>query len=87
MKAAGQNAAVLDYMRAAGENGITTQDARRIGILSLSRRICDLTEAGHVIRKEWVKVDSQWGPTQVRRYILVKENIPKTTTNNLKECA
>lgn len=87
MKAAGQNAAVLKFMRRSKAKGITTQDARNIGILSLSRRICDLTDAGHVIRKEWVKVDSQWGPTQVRRYILVKENIPKTTTNHLKECA
>lgn len=76
--AAGQNAAVLDYMREHAISGITTQDARRLGILSLSRRICDLTEAGHVIRKEWVKVKSRWGKTQVRRYILVSENIPKT---------
>lgn len=77
MKATGQNAAVLKFMRRRKAKGIDTQSARNIGILSLSRRICDLTEAGHVIRKEWVKVDSQWGPTQVRRYILVKENIPK----------
>lgn len=76
--AAGQNAAVLKFMRRHKAKGITTQDARDIGILSLSRRICDLTEAGHVIRKEWVKVKSRWGKTQVRRYILVSVNPPKT---------
>ena len=75
--AAGQNEAVFDYMLKHGENGITTQDARRLGILSLSRRICDLTQRGHVIRKEWVKVKSRWGKTQVRRYILVINNKPK----------
>lgn len=86
-RAACQNEAVFDYMLAHGESGITTQDARRLGILSLSRRICDLTAQGHVIRKEWVKVKSRWGKTQVRRYILAKENIPKQPDNNLKECA
>lgn len=68
-----QNEAVLDYMLASGEKGITARDAGRLGILSLSRRICDITEKGFVIRKEWVKVKSRWGKTQIRRYILVSK--------------
>lgn len=34
-----QEEVVLEYMESAGVFGITTESARRIGILSLSRRI------------------------------------------------
>jgi len=64
--------AVLNYMKANG--GITTLDARDIGVLSLSRRICDLAEKGNIISKERVIVQSKrCGRVKIVLYILVKE--------------
>ena len=54
--------------------GITTLDAMDIGILSLSRRICDLVEMGNVIAKERVVLQSKrWGRVKIVLYVLVKE--------------
>lgn len=75
MKTQTQNGVVLAYMKKRRLSGITTLEARDLGILSLSRRICDLSEKGHTIRKEWVKIKSKrWVDVKVKRYILVTEN-------------
>lgn len=67
-----QHNAILEVMR---NRPINTQIARGIGILSLSRRICDLKEMGHEIKAEMQEVESQWGKTKVAFYYLIKERV------------
>lgn len=71
MKTKTQNAAIIAYMKK--NKGITTLQAVDIGVLSLSRRICELTEKGHVISKTWITLkDTRWGATKIIKYRLVK---------------
>ena len=46
--------------------GITVLQAHRHGITSLSRRICELKEAGHVFTKVWKKVRTRYGNGKTR---------------------
>ena len=70
----------MEYMEAAGVSGITTESARRIGVLSLSRRITTLNRWGYTIRKEWLQLITRWGITRVRRYVLTGK--PNKPTHN-----
>lgn len=71
MKTKTQNAAIISYMKK--HKGITTLQAADIGVLSLSRRICELTEKGYVISKTWITLkDTRWGATKIIKYRLVK---------------
>jgi len=65
---------IICFMRS---NSITTQDARSMGILSLSRRICDLKEKGYLITVEMIQVKTKRGKTKIARYTLQKEPNPK----------
>ena len=46
--------------------GITVLQAHRHGITSLSKRICELKEAGHNITKSWKKVRTRYGNGKTR---------------------
>lgn len=65
---------VVSFMR---RKSITTQDARDLGILSLSRRICDLKEKGYVIHVDMIQVKTRRGKTRIASYTLMKEPEPK----------
>ena len=60
---------------AAENGGITTADATyKLGILSPTRRVCDIKKLGYAVRKTWETVTDRFGnKTQVRRYTFVKE--------------
>ena len=45
---------------------ITTLQAHREGITSLSKRICELRDIGHNFTKTWKKVKTRYGNGKVR---------------------
>ena len=45
---------------------ITTLQAHREGITSLSKRICELKESGHEFTKTWKTVKTRYGNGKVR---------------------
>lgn len=70
MNAKSQNEALYKYLL--NHRGITTWEAvDKLGITSLSRRVCDLKSQGILIKKQWLSGKNRYGnPTRVIRYSL-----------------
>ena len=66
--------AVLDALRAAGPDGLTSLEAWRAGCGSrLAARVADLEAAGYAIRSQLVPVQTATGTVRVARYHLASE--------------
>ena len=65
-----QNQALLKYMQ--NHPYITSWTAvDKLGIVSLPKRICELTNMGHDIDKDWLEGKNRYGnKVRVRRYWL-----------------
>ena len=59
-----QNEYLLKHFKSG--KSITTLQAHREGITSLSKRICELQELGHEFDKKWKKVRTRYGNGKVR---------------------
>lgn len=77
-----QNKMLLDYLRKGRK--ITTAVAMDIfGIGSLSRRICDLKQAGHDIHSRTIKIKNQWGyDIRIKQYWLFVPVVNDQQHNN-----
>ena len=70
MKFSNQNAALLNYLK--NHDYISTFTAYdKLKITSLSKRICELTNLGHKIEKDWLEGTNCYGNhVRVRKYRL-----------------
>jgi hypothetical protein len=59
-----QNSWLLHHLKSG--HGITTLQAHRYGITSLSKRICELKDFGHNFTKTWKQVKTRYGNGTVR---------------------
>ena len=59
-----QNKYLLKHFKSG--KSITTLQAHRAGITSLSKRICELRDLGHSFNKTWKMVKTRYGNGKVR---------------------